>query len=94
MWVAVHGCGHGQIDEIYAAIAEAEAARGVKVDLLIVCGDFQAVRNYADLATLSCPPKYRRLGAFHKFYDGSLVAPVLTLFVAGNHEASSFTLEL
>ena len=28
-------------------------------------------------------------GTFHKYYTGELVAPVLTLFIGGNHEASS-----
>lgn len=29
-------------------------------------------------------------GVFHKYYSGELVAPVLTVFIGGNHEASSY----
>ena len=43
--VAIQGCCHGELDSIYASIAQTEQRNGVKVDLLIVCGDFQAVRN-------------------------------------------------
>jgi hypothetical protein len=39
--IAVEGCGHGELDSIYASIALAEQRNGVKVDLLLICGDFQ-----------------------------------------------------
>lgn len=35
-----------------------EEATGKKVDLLICCGDFQAVRNKADLRCMAVPQKY------------------------------------
>ncbi|CAM9546103.1 unnamed protein product, partial [Choristocarpus tenellus] len=68
--------------------------QGVKVDLLICCGDFQCLRNSHDFEGIACPPKYRALGSFHKYYRGELVAPVLTIFIGGNHEASSYLQEL
>ncbi len=37
MRIAVEGCGHGQLHEIYAALAK----EAQLVDLLIICGDFQ-----------------------------------------------------
>ena len=40
--IAIEGCAHGELDEIYASIAVLEQKEGVKVDLLICCGDFQA----------------------------------------------------
>jgi lariat debranching enzyme len=52
------------------------------------------VRNLADLEGLACPPKYRKLGDFHRYYSGELQAPVLTVFVGGNHEASNHMWEL
>ena len=55
--IAVEGCGHGELDNIYKTLTDAEAANGFKVDLLICCGDFQAVRNLDDLATMACPVK-------------------------------------
>jgi lariat debranching enzyme len=54
----------------------------------------QAVRNAADLTVMSCPPKYRELGDFHQYYSGEKLAPYLTIFIAGNHEAAAHLWEL
>lgn len=43
---------------------------------------------------MSVPPKYRALGDFPSYYSGASQAPYLTLFVGGNHEASSHLFEL
>lgn len=40
------------------------------------------------------PPKYRQIGDFHEYYSGQRVAPFLTLFIGGNHEASNHLFEL
>ncbi|KAF5250953.1 hypothetical protein FANTH_3894 [Fusarium anthophilum] len=93
--VAVEGCGHGTLDAIYASVEESCKQRGWDgVDILIIGGDFQSVRNAADLSIMSCPVKYRRLGDFPKYYSGEQKAPYLTIFIAGNHEASSHLWEL
>lgn len=55
---------------------------------------FQAVRNAADLTVMAVPEKYREIGDFHKYYSGAAKAPYLTIFIAGNHEASSHLWEL
>jgi lariat debranching enzyme len=70
--------------------------RGImkKIDLLICCGDFQSLRTPADFHSLAVPAKYRSMGAFHKYYNGDWVAPVLTIFCGGNHEASQPLSEL
>ncbi len=39
--IAVEGCSHGSLDEIYATVRRAEESKGFKVDLLLLCGDFQ-----------------------------------------------------
>lgn len=87
MKIAVVGCGHGTLDNIYDALPNA-------ADILIICGDFQALRNLSDLETISVPRKYRQLGDFHKYYTGEKIAPVLTIFIGGNHECSSYLAEL
>ncbi|RDL37266.1 Metallo-dependent phosphatase [Venustampulla echinocandica] len=93
--IAVEGCGHGTLDAIYASVSKACEVRGWDgVDLLIIGGDFQAVRNASDLTIMSCPVKYREIGDFHKYYSGASEAPCLTIFVGGNHEASSHLWEL
>ncbi|KAI5462260.1 lariat debranching enzyme, C-terminal domain-containing protein [Mariannaea sp. PMI_226] len=98
--IAVEGCvsfslGHGALKAIYASVEESCKHRGWDgVDLLIIGGDFQSCRNAADLSVMSCPVKYRHLGDFPQYYSGEQKAPYLTIFIAGNHEASSHLWEL
>jgi lariat debranching enzyme len=92
--IAVEGCAHGELDAIYATIAEMERVQGQKVDLLLCCGDFQSIRFPSDLACIAVPEKYKQLGTFHRYYTGEKRAPLPTIFVGGNHEASSYLQEL
>ncbi|KAI0096853.1 lariat debranching enzyme, C-terminal domain-containing protein [Hypoxylon sp. NC0597] len=93
--IAVEGCGHGTLDAIYSSVAASCKRRGWDhVDLLIIGGDFQAARNAADLSVMAVPQKYRQLGDFPEYYSGRKKAPYLTIFIAGNHEASSHLWEL
>ena len=94
MKIAVEGCCHGELDMIYATIEHMKTKENVKLDLLIICGDFQSVRNLKDLDSMAVPAKYRELGTFWKYYSGIKKAPVLTLFVGGNHEASNYLCEV
>ncbi|XP_065193398.1 uncharacterized protein LOC135824589 [Sycon ciliatum] len=94
MKVAIEGCCHGELDQIYATLRQAEEKENVKVDLLLICGDFQAVRNEFDLESMAVPVKYRQMQTFHKYYSGEAVAPVLTVFIGGNHEAANHLWEL
>lgn len=45
MKIAVIGCSHGSLDDIYNSIircdSESEKVGGDKIDLMICCGDFQ-----------------------------------------------------
>ncbi|GMH84758.1 hypothetical protein TrVE_jg5260 [Triparma verrucosa] len=88
--IAVEGCCHGQLDRIYSEIY----TRSSGVDLLICCGDFQSLRNVKDYDALNVPNKYKELGDFPKYYSGEAKAPVLTIFIGGNHEASNALQEL
>ncbi|CAI5670710.1 unnamed protein product [Oreochromis niloticus] len=94
MKIAVEGCCHGELDKIYETIEYLEQKEGVKVDLLLCCGDFQAVRNEGDLKCMAVPAKYRTMQTFYKYYSGEKAAPVLTIFIGGNHEASNHLQEL
>ncbi|KAK1862802.1 hypothetical protein I4F81_005369 [Pyropia yezoensis] len=91
MRIAVQGCAHGELDAIYATIRAAAATRGgaPPPDLLLCCGDFQCTRDAADLATVAVPARYARVTSFSKYHSGAATAPVLTVFVGGNHEASA-----
>jgi lariat debranching enzyme len=61
----------------------------------LTCGELiQAIRNEHDLNCMSVPRRYRHLGDFHKYYSGQSRAPVLTIVIGGNHEASNYLFEL
>ena len=92
--IAVEGCCHGELDVIYQRLQDHETATGKRIDLLLCCGDFQSHRNAADFHSSSIPPKYRNLGTFPSYYKGEKVAPILTVFIGGNHEASQPLREL
>lgn len=92
--VAVVGCSHGELDAIYETIGHIEQSKNFKIDLLLICGDFQAVRNEDDLEVMACLPKYRLMRDFCRYYSGEKTAPVTTLFIGGNHESSQLHLEL
>ncbi|KAL9109170.1 MAG: hypothetical protein Q9227_006095 [Pyrenula ochraceoflavens] len=93
--VAVEGCGHGSLHAIYSSLQTACQAQGwSNVDVLIICGDFQAVRNKLDLNVTAMPAKYRHMMDFNEYYSGVRKAPCLTVFVGGNHEASNHLFEL
>jgi lariat debranching enzyme len=94
MYIAVEGCCHGELDTIYATLQEVERRNGIKVDALLCCGDFEAIRNQTDLGCMNVPPKYLHMGDFHKYYSGAARAPVLTIFIGGNHEAVNHLWEL
>lgn len=94
MKIAVEGCCHGELDKIYETIGYLEKKEGIKVDLLLCCGDFQAVRNEGDMKCMAVPAKYRMMQTFYKYYSGERKAPVLTIFIGGNHEASNHLQEL
>jgi lariat debranching enzyme len=94
--LAVVGCAHGELDAVYAAVAEAAAAADGDrpVDLVVCAGDFQAVRNEDDLECMAVSDKFKDMRSFWKYYSGETVAPVPTVFVGGNHEASNHLQEL
>ncbi|KAL2433269.1 Lariat debranching enzyme [Exophiala dermatitidis] len=93
--VAIEGCAHGTLNSIYASVEQSCRVKGWdSVDLVIIGGDFQAVRNQYDLNVTAMPEKYRRMADFHEYYSGARAAPYLTIFIGGNHEASNHLFEL
>ncbi|WVR07368.1 hypothetical protein IAU60_004409 [Kwoniella sp. DSM 27419] len=94
MRIAVQGCSHGSLSVIYDTVAQYTANTSSPVDLLLLCGDFQALRSAHDFASLAVPAKYHALGTFHQYYSGERKAPLLTIVIGGNHEASNYMWEL
>ncbi|OWB57309.1 hypothetical protein B5S28_g3246 [[Candida] boidinii] len=88
MRVAIEGCCHGELSMIY------DSLKNQNVELLLICGDFQSIRNPADLKCMAVPEKYKKLGEFTEYYQGIKIAPILTIFIGGNHEASNYLFEL
>ena len=94
MRIAIEGCTHGELEKTYQTIKQIEERDGQKVDLLLCCGDFQSTRHLSDLACMAVPDKYKSMCSFYKYYNGEAIAPVLTIFIGGNHEASNYLQEL
>ena len=91
---AIEGCTHGELDKTYDALEALAKESGHPVDVLLCCGDFQATRNLSDLRCMAVPDKYKSMCSFYKYYSGEKKAPVLTIFIGGNHEASNHGQEL
>lgn len=94
MKVAVIGCLHGMLDEMYNQILQHERDNNTTIDLVLVCGDCQTIRHEDDLKCLAVPHKFLKLGDFHQYYSGQKKIPRLTIFVGGNHEASNYLMSL
>lgn len=94
MLIAVEGCCHGELDKIYETLQERERREGIQIELLLCCGDFQSVRDEADLHCMAVPDKYKSMQDFWQYYNGTKKAPYLTIFIGGNHEASNHLQEL
>ena len=88
--IIITGCIHGSLNKMYADIKDYSSQNKKKIDLVLCTGDFESMRNKNDLKFLSCPEKYREMGDFYKYYNKELVAPYLTIFIGGNHEASNY----
>lgn len=54
----------------------------------------QAIRDEMDMSSMICPEKYRVYGDFIDYYEKRKRAPLLTVFIGGNHEASTHLWEL
>jgi len=92
---AVVGCLHGQLTLLYDSILEKDKESGQRTELLLICGDFQAIRHTHDLKTIAIPPRHLKdTGDFWEYFTGKKKAPILTIFIGGNHEASEYMREL
>uniref|UniRef100_A0AC35TIN7 DBR1 domain-containing protein n=1 Tax=Rhabditophanes sp. KR3021 TaxID=114890 RepID=A0AC35TIN7_9BILA len=92
--IVIAGCTHGDLEIMYQSVYEIELREGRKVDLILCCGDFQSTRNQADLDVMHVQDKYKKMKDFYKYYNGEKTAPYLTIFIGGNHEATSYLQEL
>lgn len=94
MKVAVFGCLHGKLNEMYDEVLRYEKTENISIEIIIVCGDCQTIRHFDDLKCLSVPNKYKKVGDFPDYYSGAKKIPRLTIMVGGNHEASNYLMTL
>ena len=87
MRIAVEGCLHGELEQVYQQLLAVQEKTATPIDALIICGDIQSLRNYSDLEDMHCPDKYKSMGTFIDYYEGRKKAPLLTILIGGNHEA-------
>lgn len=73
---------------------ELQKKTGIQIDLLIICGDFQAIRDANDLDHMHCPPKYKSMGDFQDYFLGKKPVPFTIVFIGGNHEAVNYMRDL
>lgn len=66
MKIAIEGCAHGELEQIYDTIEFIQKKENIKVDLLICCGDFQSTRNLGDLDSMAVPKKFQDICTFYK----------------------------
>lgn len=66
MLIAIEGCAHGELENIYETIKAIEKRDQMRIELLLCCGDFQATRNLNDLRTMAVPRKYEQMCSFYK----------------------------
>ncbi|EMD34232.1 hypothetical protein CERSUDRAFT_97491 [Gelatoporia subvermispora B] len=93
--VAIGGDVNGDIDTIYARATTWEKRNKQKIDVLLLCGDVQTVRNEQDMQTIVTPPKfYRRLNDFQKYYTGKEPAPIPTILIGGDHDTYNYFWQL
>ena len=52
------------------------------------------MRDGKDMEALECPQKYKEMGQFERYFKREKRAPILTIFVGGNHEASNLLRDL
>lgn len=78
--IAVQGCCHGELNKVFATVADMH--KRTPIDLLIILGDFQSIRDNSDFQSISIPPKYQKLGDFHAYYENDYYrAPVFTIVI-------------
>lgn len=88
MRIAIFGDIHGHWRDFRNAVIEMHSQE--PLDLILQCGDAQPIRDENDLEYIHCPKKYRKLGDFHVFYNGTEKFPLPLLLIGGNHEPWNF----
>lgn len=88
--IAALGDVHGEFHSAIRLLRQAERHWGVGIDLVLQVGDLEPHRDWADVATMSAPSKYRKPGDFEDFYRGRARLPWPVIFIGGNHEPWPF----
>ena len=81
---------HGQMHAMVRLLQRAERKLGRSLDFVLQVGDFEPHRGLPDLATMAAPQKYKKLGDFAAYHEGSVAFPWPVHFIGGNHEPHGF----
>ena len=86
--IIIAACGdvHGQMHQMQEQLLQVEQCTGLQIALVLQVGDFQPIRNQQDLDSLKVPSKYRSMGDFADFYQGTSRFNWPIYFIGGNHE--------
>lgn len=81
---------HGQMHAMVRLLRDVERRLGRALAFVLQVGDFEPHRHADDLATMAAPQKYRKLGDFAAFHEGTASFPWPVCFIGGNHEPHAF----
>lgn len=81
---------HGRQRAMVRLLRQAERRHGISLDLVLQVGDFEPHRDGADVESMDAPARYRMLGDFVAFHQGTERFPWPVYFIAGNHEPVAF----
>ncbi len=85
--IAVFGDIHGKQDLMYQTVLEWENQNDESIDAVLQVGDFETIRRDSDFKNYFAPSKYHHISDFADYHEGIKIAPTLTIFITGNHEA-------
>ena len=86
LYFAAAGDIHGDHEQLVARLHEVMEGLAEPLAFVLQVGDFEPVRDEADLAFMTGPDHRRQLGSFHRVLSGELRYPAEVLFIGGNHE--------
>ena len=81
---------HGRMHAMVRLLTDWERRTKQRLSFVLQVGDFEAVRDAEDLASMPVPEKYRLLGDFADFHQDRSAFPWPVWFIAGNHEPFAF----
>jgi len=90
IYFAAVGDVHGRFKRMVKLLNSWEREHCQSLEFVLQVGDFEPLRDIADMLTMDAPNKYKKLGDFAKFWQGKATFPYPIWFIGGNHEPYGF----